>query len=494
MIQRNARLLPPFAIALAIFLAAGSPAKAASTFNAYQIGGTNSDIIVADLNGDGLQDLLLVNGLDLGIYFQDSKQGFTHEPQQACHLDAKPSLICAARLGGAADSVLVMTSDGVEEWSFSGRTNPPARHIIIRQNTILPDSAEETNAVYLPFTAATAGGWPLVLVPTAGGIQVWQHQDDWRLAQTIGHSVNLRLQPAVMEPGYNQTLSTSFSVSDVNGDGRDDLAVCEPLRGTNTYRIYLQQTNGLFSDEPALTYAVRPEPFSYYHWIDLNHDGRVDLVKGVWPNEPSFIPGVPAAKVFVSLYTADAEGRIPAEPQQVFRKDDWNSEVPLVDLDGDGYPDLVLGYNRLESKESVIKEISARRLDYVLRFFYYRPGTGYPSTADGQCNVVIHIDHDENFMDWTLPENFARYVHLGGDFTGSGKINLLVRERGDDIAAYPFVSRERGFNTSAAVRFNCPEPIDSWQIADLNHDGISDLIVKLADHKGLRVFISRKQP
>jgi hypothetical protein len=42
------------------------------------------------------------------------------------------------------------------------------------------------------------------------------------------------------------------------------------------------------------------------------------------------------------------------------------------------------------------------------------------------------------------------------------------------------------------VRFSCPEPIDQWQAADLNNDGVSDLIVKLADQKGFRIFISQK--
>ena len=79
----------------------------------------------------------------------------------------------------------------------------------------------------------------------------------------------------------------------------------------------------------------------------------MDLIKSVWLNEPSFLPGIPSGKVLVSTYIADEHGRIPAEPQQVFRKNDWTAALPVVDVDGDGFLDLVLGYSHIEDKEGV---------------------------------------------------------------------------------------------------------------------------------------------
>ena len=196
--------------------------------------------------------------------------------------------------------------------------------------------------------------------------------------------------------------------------------------------------------------------------------------------------------MLVGAYLADAQGRIPAEPQQIFRKNDWLPAVPVVDVDGDGFPDLVLGYHHLESKESLGKELTARQIDYTLRFFFFRPGRGFPAAADFQRDVVIHLDHAESPLDWTLPQNFARYVRLGGDFAGNGKLDLLVRDRGDGISAYSFISREKGFSPKPDERFLCPEPIDDWLVTDLNHDGVSDLIVKLMKPNGFRIFVSQK--
>jgi hypothetical protein len=42
------------------------------------------------------------------------------------------------------------------------------------------------------------------------------------------------------------------------------------------------------------------------------------------------------------------------------------------------------------------------------------------------------------------------------------------------------------------VRFSCPEGFTDWLIADLNGDGISDLIVKPAGKNVYRIFISQK--
>jgi hypothetical protein len=386
-----------------------------------------------------------------------------------------------------------MTSDGVTEFCFTNRTSPPAIRQIIRQPTVVPAAAESTNAICLPLSVETGGAWPLLLVPAADGLQVWQHREEWRQAQLIGQAIEAHLWPSLANPGYTRSFEFDFSVGDVNGDGRDDLIVRRSQPGqTNTYRLYLQQTNGLFPLEPALTYGDKVEPFSWLCWADLNRDGKVDLIKSVWLNEPSFVPGVPGGKVLVSTYIADEHGRLPPQPQQIFRKNDWLSLLPVVDVDGDGFLDLVLGYGHMDSREGVRKQVTAKQLDYTLRFFFYRPGTGFPKEADCQRDLLIHLDHVGSPLDWDLPQNFLRCVKLGGDFNGDGKADLLVRDHSDAISVYFFISRQKGFSTEPDLRFSCPEPIEEWRVADLNNDGVSDLIVKLANEKGFRIFISRK--
>ena len=164
----------------------------------------------------------------------------------------------------------------------------------------------------------------------------------------------------------------------------------------------------------------------------------------------------------------------------------------MVDVDGDGFQDLVLGYNHMASREGLTREITARQLVYTLGFHFYRPGTGFPEQADFQRDVVIRLDHLTNPLDWSLIEYFQRSVSLAGDFNGDGKRDLLVRDHGNDLSVYFFRSRQEGFSAQPDLRFSCPEGFTDWLMVDLNGDGVSDLIVKLAGKNVYRIFISQK--
>jgi hypothetical protein len=182
----------------------------------------------------------------------------------------------------------------------------------------------------------------------------------------------------------------------------------------------------------------------------------------------------------------------PAEPRQVFRKNDWTPAVPVVDVDGDGFLDLVLGYSALDTREGMRQEMIAKLLDLSLRFHFYRAGVGFPKEADCQRNVVIHLDQAALLLGSGRRQYFERYVKLGGDFNGDGKTDLLVRDHREEISVYFFISRSTGFSLNPDLRFSCPELIDEWEVKDLNHDGVSDLMVKLGKQNGFRIFISQK--
>ena len=485
------RLLPP--IVLGISLVICSLAQAKPKFNASEISGHGPQLMICDLDGDGLKDLVLLDNLNLSVFYQDRTNGFTREAQQTYHLEPRPCVVWAAKLGKRAGSLLVMTSDGISALDFTNRTGPPTLRQIIRQATIVPATAEDANALHLRLSVETGGDWPLLLAPAADGLQIWQHRDEWRQAQVIGHAVDSRLRPSLTNPGYTTSFEFNLSVCDVNGNGREDLMLSRGSVGhTNIYTLYLQQTNGLFDLEPALMYADKVVPNSWICWTDLNRDGKMDLIKSVWLDEPSFVPGIPSGKVLVSAYVADGHGKIPIEPQQVFRKNDWMPALPVVDVDGDGFPDLVLGYGHLDTREGVRKEITAKQLDYSLGFHFHRTGAGFPKEADCRRDVIIHLDRAALLLGASPQQYFERYVSLGGDFNGDGKRDLLVRDHGDEISVYFFLSRQKGFSTEPDLRFHCPVFFVGWEIADLNNDGVSDLIVKLENQKGFRVFTSQK--
>ncbi|HTV39309.1 MAG TPA: VCBS repeat-containing protein [Candidatus Sulfotelmatobacter sp.] len=466
---------------------------AAPTFKSCEIDGQGSEIMCCDLNGNGLDDLVLLDGTDLSIYFQDSTQGFERKPQQQFRLDGRPSLVWPARMGKKAESLLMMTSDGVTEFDFTNETSPPARQEIIRQKTIIPEAMDETNAMYFPLSAKTGGDWPLLLAPVAdGGLQVWQHQDTWRLAQFITNAMNAIVAPFIQNPGYSEWFTLSLSIGDVNHDGRDDLMVdVDNGDGTETYRLYLQNTNGLFNLEPALVYTNKDNNWrTTIAWTDIQGNGRLDLIKSTVSDEQSFVPGLPSGKVMVAVYMANQDGRIPDAPTQVFRKSDWSGYVPVVDVDGDGFMDLVLGDIPIDSREGFRKMITEKKFNLSLRLHFFRPGAGFSNDTDYERTAPVYYGSD---LGWSPGDRlyFDKLLSLNGDFNGDGKKDLLVRDDKDNISVYFLNSRESGFSTRPDLEFPCPEQMDWWQIKDLNGDGISDLIVKLRDQDLFRIFISQ---
>ena len=89
------------------------------------------------------------------------------------------------------------------------------------------------------------------------GIDYWRDRLDWRLGLDIAGPHGL-------------------AIADVDGDGLDDLFICEP--GGLPNRLYLQQSNGTALDHSAESGVDWLEPATSALLIDLDNDADQDLV------------------------------------------------------------------------------------------------------------------------------------------------------------------------------------------------------------------------
>ncbi len=481
------RALLPVAVVAAVGSVSAAGAKV--RFKEWQVQGPGEEVLCCDLDRDRLKDLVLRDEQNLLIFYQDAEKGFAEKPDQVCHLGGRPSILWPAKLGRDTESLLVMTSEGVTELDFTNRGGPAIRRQIIAQPTILPESGEGPAIACVPLSPQMNDQPPVILVPAGRDLQVWHRTDTWQHVQTLKDALETTISASQKDLGYNRMARLTLSLGDLTGDQRDDILVRTSHIPMCRYAVYAQNQDGLFGADPSFTWTG-PWDWSWYCWVDINHDGRVDLIRNTLPDDPWFLAGILSGKVLVRIYTADAHGQIPAEPQQVFRKNDWIDSVPIVDVDGDGYLDLVLGYSPFSSREGYRKVFSAKQIDFSLGFHFYRPGAGFPEKPDFDTSLLIHIDYRS--VDLSLPRHqfFKTFVNLHGDFNGDGRKDLLIRDRANRISAYTFVSRQAGFAKTTDLWFPYADPIDRLQVEDLNGDHISDLIMKLNKKDTFRVFRS----
>ncbi|MBI3424632.1 MAG: VCBS repeat-containing protein [Acidobacteria bacterium] len=217
--------------------------------------------------------------------------------------------------------------------------------------------------------------------------------------------------------------SSSFSVaiSDLNGDGKPDLAVAN--RDSNNVSVLLGTGAGSFG--AAINFGVGTQPHSVAI-SDLNGDGKLDLAVA---NEMS-------ANVSVLLGTGT--GSFGAATNFIVGGQPWS--VAIGDLNGDGKPDLTVA-NRDSNNLSVLL------------------GTGAGSFGAAT-----------NFGVGTTPRSIAI-----GDLNGDGKPDLAVANTGDNNVSVLLGTGTGSFG--AAMNFSVGSSPISIAIGDLNGDGKPDLAV-----------------
>jgi len=476
-----------------VFGLAEEAAGAKPTFKAYNLKSKYEDIHFFDFDGDGLDDIVLISEPNLVFFFQNSARGFAGNPDLVCSLGDKPSVIWPARIGkNPGWNILVMTNDGVSKLAYVDKNTPPDRRKIINQKTIIPEKCENSPVIFFTLSANTAKGRPLIIVPTEGELKIWKYENRWHCVSSLEGMPETRIWGPHKAVGYIKQYWLNMNIGDLNGDGLDDLIICEENKGKTLFNVYPQTKEGSFSSKPSQSFE---DEWNWRTWIclkDINKDGKVDIIKNKWLQESWFIPGTYSGKVLVQIFMSDSEGNIGEQAAFTFRKNDWISSMPIVDVDGDGFMDLVLGYGLFYSRDGVKKSLTAKKLDHNLRVHFYH-SEGFRQKPDCQKDITIHLGHFGMHLTWSRRHYLETQICVDGDFDGDGENDLLVKDQKDKASVYLFISRSKGFSSKANIQFNDIKRVGQFVADDLNEDGISDLIVIGSRREAIKVFLSRKK-
>jgi len=462
------------------------------TFSSYELKSEYGEIQFFDFDGDGLDDIIATDEPNLVFFFQDPKDGFTKSPNLVYSLANKPSVIWPAKLGDKpGQNILVMTDDGVSTLTYVAKTTPPAKKKIISRQTIIPEKCEGSPVIFFTLSANTSQALPRIFVPTEDEIEIWKYDKEWHQAYSLQDIPVTRIWGPRKGVGYTKVYWLNLNIGDLNEDGLDDLVICEESNGKTFFNIYPQTKEGSFPLNPSQAFEGE---WHWRTWVclqDINKDGKVDFIKNTWLQEPWFLPGTYSGKVLVQIFMSDADGNVPVKPTFTFRKNDWISSMPIVDVDGDGFKDLVLGYNRFVDSEKIRKTLASKKLDHSLRIHFYDNG-GFNEEPDCQKALIIHLYQRGLHFNWSQRRYLETQICLDGDFDGDGDKDLLVKDRQDKASVYFFLSRKKGFSKKANMRFSIKR-VERFITDDLNQDGISDLVVLGHSEDSFKVFLSKRE-
>lgn len=235
------------------------------------------------------------------------------------------------------------------------------------------------------------------------------------------------------------------AAADLNGDGKPELVTAN-YYSTNL-GIFVNQTSAGSSTinllSPFQVPAGGGSPSSLVI-ADINGDGKLDIVDAM--ND-----GIPGGKVNVLINTTATGATTPtfAAPQTFHNSLSWPRRLLVTDLNGDGKPDITCTALYGESAMVMMN-----------------------TTAAGSSTVTYASPV------YVPTGNLSRGI-AAGDFTGDGRVYMaIVSANNQTITVFPDTTPQGGssFTYGTPIEILAQEQLTSVSIADVNGDGKPDLI------------------
>ncbi|HSZ57081.1 MAG TPA: FG-GAP-like repeat-containing protein, partial [Tepidisphaeraceae bacterium] len=362
------------------------------TFQAQQVLGVGSGpdaVAIADVNGDGIPDLIVANSRSNDVSVLLGNGNGTFKPQVTYATGAGPSSIAVANLNGDGYPDLVVTNSGGH-----GYYSTPGDTVSVLLNngdgTFKPQ--QELTTGYGPSSVAIADlngdGHPDLVVTNFGGGGYLSYPGD---------SVSVLLGNGDGTFKTQQTFDTgkygpdSVAIADLNGDGNPDLVVADfgiPYftRG-NTVSVLLGKGDGTFQSPQFVNVGTYPESVAI---SDLNGDGKPDIIVAN------------AGSDNVSVLVGNGNGSFQA--QQTFAAGTGPAFVAVSDLNGDGKPDLVVANagSYYYPGHSVSVLLGNSTANVTGQTYTIVPILDTITGTTGIDPITLIQDPDRAHIDWTL--------------------------------------------------------------------------------------------
>ena len=440
--------------------------------------GTRTDRVEArDLNGDGKPDLILQNGRDLQVFLHKNG-GFTAKPQQVVRVDPTVFLWTFGMLDGQTHpAVLTSGSRGIQALTFDGAAFGAIRDLVVHPSVFEGSCSEGRAPLFSPFAPDLDrdGRSELLLFQTdeifvmkqlAGG--------EFRCLQKLPIPMDVAtLVPWAPHQKLTETVAVPLlSFGDTDGNGRTDIAFYRE----ESLGVFRQQENGAFQvgDSRDLTLDKRKRRSRFIQFdvpprvADFNGDGLLDVAL-IYPT-----------KGRVNVYYGRTGRNDWTQADQVMNvADGWSTGIYLEDLSGSGKLDLIMGVVRKFGITEGIQVFLSGKVDLELHIYPMEGESRFSKDPAQELRFPIpfsfHVTRDSASLDLVFRPNFR------GDFNKDGMRDMLVRVDDRTLKIYPGVKdRIIHDEPSGSIVMNPPDGVSTTEpfVADLNGDGISDLVLK----------------
>jgi large repetitive protein len=279
------------------------------------------DAVIADLDADGVLDVLIASETALETWLGDGSGLFSLSATLSEHEGGDVPTIAVADLDGDGDLDAVMA-----KWLTQGK-------IFINDGTGTFTSHAFASGGDYSYDLALGdvdGDGDLDAVVTTGG----SNQAD-RVYLNDGAGV---FSPHAVTPSFGASVGKDIALGDLDGDGDLDAVVATEQQGEETW---LNDGTGSFSPHPGTPTFGIGEYSEGVALGDLDGDGDLDAV---------FANATPLPE---TVWLNDGTGAFSAHPTTPQFGAGFSSDVALGDLDGDGDLDAVIGEYSQEGQSSV---------------------------------------------------------------------------------------------------------------------------------------------
>jgi hypothetical protein len=470
--------------ATALVFAAGSHAEDRFAVYGIRVLDRITDVMAADLDGDGLEDVIVLHTKGfppegerwVSFFWQRPDGGFSTAADLAWEL---PDSVVAVDVGDIDGDpgveLMVLTPEGVSRAACDRTDGRVTLEPVIGgvDGALLP--SKETAPV-IDFTQDWTGdGRDDIAVMSPGAVLMFDSLPDYSFADPETVEVESRVGISVNEtedgrqfPAVSLTSRIPFlEPVDLDGDGDFDLVV----HWDDHVRFHLRN-DGALSRTPDRSLWLRLLSESERSSLDLelgvtvidvDGDGIGDLYGG-----KSARQGVSDFSSSLVLYFGDGSLNFEGEP-------DWKADVQgmsqghWIDLDGNGRRELVLPVVSLGIAD-IIRILISKNVK-VQFYFYFVPETReIPQEPDFVKEVTLEVGLEEG--------GEAQIVDFEGDYNGDGRKDMVVATEKDELSVFLGKEPSKGELFERRPEEKIPvQTFGHFDALDLNGDGRDDMIL-----------------